>query len=139
MQCPICQSNNVQKCSVAHEQGTITTRTSGVGTGQSTGHVAQGGFTTFQHNHQVSSTSTATTAFAKRAAPPTHWFAIWRGNSVGSLVTVVAVYFLHGLANIIGVAEILAVPWLIVSLIGLALTYPKRRKYDEAERRWNAS
>jgi hypothetical protein len=88
---------------------------------------------------QVSSTNTTTSAFAKRAAPPTHWVNVWKMNAVGSAITVVVVYFLHSLAAIIGVFELVAVPWLMISLIGLALVYPKRGEYDQAEARWQKS
>lgn len=139
MQCPKCQSNNALLCSMAYEQGTSITQTKGVGSGHSVGYSAQGGFGVAQHNVQTTSTSKTQTPFAKRAEPPTNWFGLWAMNALGSGVAVVVVYFLHGLVKLFGIAEIVAVPWLVVALVGLLLTFPGRHKYKETQRRWEAS
>lgn len=139
MQCPKCQSGNVQLCSMAYEQGTTTTTTSGTATGHSMGSSTQGGFGVAQHNIQTSSTGTTRTPFAKRAAPPTNWFGIWATQAVTAGIGAVVVYFAHSLLQIIGVLEIVFVPWLLIALIGVALTYHKRQRYADAQARWRAS
>lgn len=139
MPCPKCQSGNVQLCAMAYEQGTSITTTRGTATGRTMGSWTQGGFGVATHNVQTTSTSKTQTPFAKRAEPPTNWFGVWAMNALGSGVAVVVVYFLHGLVKLFGVAEIVAVPWFLVSLAGLAITYPRRGKYEEARKRWQAS
>ncbi len=79
MQCPKCQSQNVLLCSVAHEQGTVTTTTKGTASGTGSGY-AMGASNAFSSamNTSVNTTSTSRTAFAERCAPPTStvWWAI---------------------------------------------------------------
>lgn len=139
MQCPKCQSANVQLCSMAHEQGTSITKTEGSAVGGGSVYSPQGGFATTSHSTSLSSTSKTTTAFAQRAAPPKNWFGHWLAQAIGSAIAAVVIYFLHGLIAFLGVFEIVAVPWLLVSLVGLAITYPKREKYAENQSRWQAS
>lgn len=76
MQCPKCQSPNVQLCSVAYEQGTSRTTTKTTGTTYSQGHgmgtgAAVGGVNfSGEHATRLTHTSTQRTAFAERAGPP---------------------------------------------------------------------
>lgn len=76
MQCPKCQSPNVQLCSVAYDQGTSTTTTKTTGTTYSQGHsmgtgAAVGGVNfSGQHNTDLTHTSVQRTGFAERAGPP---------------------------------------------------------------------
>lgn len=76
MQCPKCQSPNVQLCSVAYDQGTstTTTRTTGTayssGTGTGTGAAVGGAMYSGQHNIDETHTSVQRTGFAVRAGPP---------------------------------------------------------------------
>lgn len=139
MQCPKCQSGNIQLCSMAYEQGTSTTTTQGTAVGHSMGASTQGGFGVAQHNIRTSSTSTTRTPFAERAAPPKNWFGIWAAQVAISGVAAVLVFFAHSLIQVIGVLEIVFVPWLLISLIGVGLTYPKRYHYAEAQARWASS
>ena len=148
MECPKCQSPNTQLCSVAHEQGTSTTKTSGTATGQSIGSSATGGFGVAQHNLQTSSTSTTKSAFAQRAAPPTNWHHIFVASCVASALFVVIVgynlrsvlgFISHDIEGLAGPIWIAILVWLAVSLLGLSLTYPKRQRYAEEKRRWRAS
>lgn len=148
MECPKCHSHNAQLCSVAHEQGTSTTKTSGTVTGQSIGSSTQGGFGVAQHNLQTSSTSTTKSAFAQRAAPPTNWYFAFLASSVACGLFIVIVGFnlrsvlgfishdIEGLARPIWLVILL---WLAVSLFGLSRTYPKRQQYAEEKRRWRSS
>ena len=146
--CPKCQSPNTQLCSIAHEQGTATTKTSGTVTGQSVGHSAKGGFGVAQHNLQTSSTSTTKTAFAERAAPPTNWYLAFLASSVVCVLFIVIVglnlrsvlgFISHDIEGLAGPIWIVILVWLAVSLLGLARTYPKREKYAQDKRRWRAS
>jgi hypothetical protein len=147
MQCPKCQSPNTQLCSIAHEQGTSTTKTSGTATGQSVGYSAGGGFGVAQHNIQSSSTSTTKTAFAQRAAPPTNWFVIFVLSTIGSAIFLfIVLHYLPngadvggGVGNLVRPIRSAALLWTAISLVCLALTYPKRHKYAEEKRRWQAS
>jgi hypothetical protein len=146
--CPKCQSPNTQLCSIAHEQGTSTTKTSGTATGQSVGYSAGGGFGVAQHNLQTSSTSTTKSAFAQRAAPPTNWYYVFVASSmacalfiviVGSNLRSVLGFISHDIEGLAGPIWIAILLWLAVSLLGLSRTYPKRHKYAEGKRRWRAS
>lgn len=146
--CPKCQSPNTQLCSVAHEQGTSTTKTSGTATGQSIGSSAQGGFGVAQHNLQTSSTSTTKSVFAQRAAPPTNWFVVFMLSSVACALFIVIVgvnlrnvlgFISHDIEGLAGPIWIAILLWLAVSLLGLSRTYPKRQQYAEERRRWRAS
>ena len=124
MECPKCHSHNAQLCSVAHEQGTSTTKTSGTATGQSIGSSTQGGFGVAQHNLQTSSTSTTKSAFAQRAAPPTNWFVVFTLSSIACALFIVLVGF--NLRNILGFIshdiEGLARPIWLVILLWLAVS-----------------
>ena len=146
--CPKCRSPNTQLCSLAHAQGTATTKTSGTATGQSVGYSAQGGFGVAQHNLQTSSTSTTKSAFAERAAPPTNWYYVFVASSVvcalfivivGSNLRSVLGFISHDIEGLAGPIWIAILLWLAVSLLGLSCTYPKRHKYAEEKRRWRAS
>lgn len=74
MQCPKCQSTQVQLCSVAFDQGTITATATTKGQTYSYGTVAdQGrGIVSGQarHDHHNEQTTVSQTAFAAQAAPP---------------------------------------------------------------------
>jgi hypothetical protein len=129
----------VYLCSIAHAQGTtkVQTTTQLSGTTVGTVYGAQGvNAAMLQHGGTQTTHSTLQTEFAKRAAPPTNWFTVWSAQAVISAITVVAVYFLHSLAAFLGVFELLAVPWLLVSLVGTVLTYPKREGYARAAFDW---
>jgi len=148
MECPKCHSHNAQLCSVAHEQGTSTTKTSGTATGQSIGSSTHGGFGVAQHNFQTSSTSTTKSAFAQRAAPPTNWFVVFILSSIACALFIVLVGFnlrnilgfiSHDIEGLAGPLWIVILLWLAVSLLGLLRTYPKRQQYAEGKRRWRAS
>jgi hypothetical protein len=76
MQCPTCQSPNVQLCSVAYDQGTSTTTTKTTGTAYSrgtatgTGVAVGGAMYSGQQSINETHTSVQRTAFAERAGPP---------------------------------------------------------------------
>jgi hypothetical protein len=133
MQCPRCQSPNVQTCSMAYEQGTSTTTTRGTGTGQSAGYSAQSGYGVAQHNIQTSSTSTTRTPFAQRAAPPNNW-----------IFAPLTLLFLLG-----GIYGILLIPgtlppqnWLLLLMLPAAFwlyRLIRSPKYREARARWESS
>lgn len=98
----------------------------------------QGGLSAIDAAHAGTQKSTAksVTDFARRAAPPTNWFGVWSMQAFISAIAAVAVYFLHGLVAVIGVLELVAVPWLLVSVTCAVLTYPKREGYARAMDDW---
>lgn len=77
MQCPKCQSSHVQLCSVAYEQGTVTTTTRTTGTTRSQGHAigtgaaaGAGAVVSSQHTTNQTHTGVQRSAFAERLASP---------------------------------------------------------------------
>ena len=85
MQCPKCQSQDVSLCSVAHEQGTTTTHTSG--SADFGGSAMHGGVALKQN---INTTSESQTAFAERCAPPTSSL----GTALGFCIALMALLFI---------------------------------------------
>jgi hypothetical protein len=96
VQCPTCQSPNVQLCSVAYDQGTSTTTTHTTGAaysrGQATGTGAAVGGAMYsgQHNIDQTHTSVQRTGFAVRAGPPANPI-VRPLKTVGALIVFLAV------------------------------------------------
>ena len=80
MQCPKCQSTDVQLCSVAYDQGTVTSSTTTTGQTYSRGTMMdlQGGgaIGQAQHSHHGKQTTVSRTAFAEQVAPPVNPIAL---------------------------------------------------------------
>ncbi len=74
MQCPKCQYTNVQLCSVAYDQGTVTATTTTKGQTNSQGTAGDQGHgivrVQAQHSHHGEQTTVSRTAFAAQLAPP---------------------------------------------------------------------
>jgi hypothetical protein len=140
MQCPACQSQNVLLCSVAHEQGTVTTTTKGTASGTGSGYTmgASNAFSSAM-NTSVNTTSTSRTAFAERCAPPT--------STVGwaILATLVAAVIYIGIQAYLH-ADVRPVPAgtgthvmlgiLAACVLWLVLAIRNRPRYRESLERW---
>jgi hypothetical protein len=126
MQCPKCQSQNVFLCSVACEQGTITTTTRG----SATSSVDQ----TTMH---IDTTSTSRTAFAQRCAPPTstlRWAILATLVMLSANVAMQVHLHVKGMFAGNGTHAMLGV--LAICVLWLILAIRNRPRYRESLERW---
>lgn len=146
MECPNCQSQDVYKCSVAYEQGTSVSKTTGTssGTSQGIGVVGQAAYIqSGTHNAAHSSTTTTRSEFARRAAPPKNWFFISLSTSIAAGVVLLAMALLinlvQSLETLWGILALISGVILALSAPVLIVTYFFRAKFDAADERWRQS
>jgi len=126
---------------MAHELGTTTTEIDGASGGSDGGPFSR-------------YTGTSVSGLARRAAPPKNPFAMWKrlAKLSGAFVvaSLVAMRFggLHdfevhpvagSLSIALGLADIVFVPMLVVSLAALVIALPKRARYGADRARWEKS
>lgn len=132
MQCPKCESQEVYLCSLANEQGTTKSTTSGSISGGGSGGLEE---------YTVESETTSQTFLAKQAAPPSNAFATARGTLILLIIAYIVITVVGKLAGIQSLG--LFGPVMFVLIAGAAISmfigYGKLAEYHEALTRWKKS